>query len=86
MHGITAIFNMKNLFYAAIGIIILVVAWLAIVAAVISLFAWLFMILWNAFVVDLFNAPVVTYWNSIGITLIIMLIGTAFKTTINVKK
>ena len=37
--------------------------------------SWIFQLLWNWVAVDLFNAPVITFWKSMGLVLLLSFVG-----------
>jgi len=46
---------------------------------------WIFMLLWNWVLVDLFSAPIISFWQSLGIIILLSFISGMFKITINNK-
>lgn len=59
----------------------------AVAAFLLSLFgAWIFQLLWNWLVPDLFHGPFLSFWKAWGLTILIQLIGGAFKATLTEKK
>lgn len=52
---------------------------IALVAAVISLVAYLFMLLWNAVVPALFHGPVLSFWMALGLWVLLGMIGNLFR-------
>jgi hypothetical protein len=51
---------------------------LPLILAFITLAGYVFMLLWNSVVVDIFNIKMITYWQSIGLLLISKLIFGGF--------
>jgi len=77
---------MKNLCYAGVGVVILVAVWLSIFIGITAILAWAFQGLWNWAIVDAFKITTLTYKQSFGIILILMLVGSALKSvTVNSK-
>lgn len=60
---------------AAIGVFLLIAL---LVVAILMFEGWLVMLLWNAVVVSVFGAPVLSYWASVGI---VLLCNILFKST-----
>ena len=46
----------------------------------------IFMWLWNWILVDLFSAPIISFWQSFGIIILLSFVGGAFKGVININK
>lgn len=58
---------------------------LAICLAAESFVAWIFQMLWNFIVPDLFGLPVINFWQALAIWLLVGLIGGCFKAIISNK-
>jgi len=44
-----------------------------------SLSSWIFMLLWNWVLVDLFSVPIISFWQSLAIIILLSFIGGMFK-------
>lgn len=65
-------------FFAIIGV---VAFFLALYCGVVAGVAWLFQFLWNVAVVPTFHGPHLTYWVSVCIVGLLIIIGGFFKST-----
>jgi len=48
-------------------------------AAASLFFGWVFMLLWNWIVVEVFHAPVLTLWQAWGLWFLVCLVGSVFR-------
>lgn len=60
--------------------IIVIVGVIALVLGVYAFFTWLFMIVWNAVLPDVFGWKVINFWQAAGIVFILGFIGKAVTT------
>lgn len=63
-------------FISIIGLIVFIGS---LFAAVLAFSAWIFELLWNWVLPDLFHVPMITFWQSVGIVLLLSFIGGVFK-------
>ena len=68
---------MKHLIYAGIGLTLIAIVYVSLFAAVTGIVAFIFQWLWNWVIVDVFDMSMITFKQSFGIVLIIMLISAA---------
>ena len=68
------------------GTIMVVILIFAIVIGLFLLEAWVFMLLWNWIVGDLIGWITFTFWESVGVTLLLDIIGGFFKSSVTVNK
>jgi len=55
-----------------VGGVVLVIG---LIFGMLSISAWIFETLWNLIIVELFNAPVVSFWQSMGIVVLLSFVG-----------
>ena len=70
-----------------LGVIGIVLAVLLLAVGLGALEAWIIMLLWNHAVCAIFaSAPTLSFWLAWGVLILLNIIGSAFKSTVNVRK
>jgi hypothetical protein len=81
--GIAKVWEDYEGFFAVLAVIAFVIGYLAWMLGLMCLQAWLVMVLWNWVAVELFGAPVLTFWVAFGLRWLCALL---FKTRVKVDK